>query len=77
MSLTLTDNSSVLAAYYFSAVDRSDGHYELDLTDIEIYHTISNVNSLNNKFYFDEEIIISEELYEIRDINKYLRHAIL
>jgi len=76
MSLTLTDNSSVLAAYYFPAVDRSDGHYELGLTDIEIY-TISNVNSLNNKFYFDEEIIISEELYEIRDINKYLRHAIL
>ena len=42
--------------------------------------TISNVNSFNNKFYFDEddkEIIIPEESYEIYDINKYLRRAIL
>ena len=41
---------------------------------------ISNVNSLNNKFYFDEddkEIVIPEGSYKIRDINKYLRRAIL
>jgi len=35
---------------------------------------------LNNKFYFDKddkEIVISEGSYNIRDINKYLRRAIL
>ena len=61
-------------------VDFSDGDYKLGLTDFETYHTISNVNLLNNKFYFDEddkEIVISERSYEIRDINEYLRRAIL
>ena len=77
MSLTfmLTSKSSILAACYFPAVDLSDGDYELALTDLETYHTISNVNSLNNKFYFDEndkEIVIPEGSYEIRNINKYL-----
>ena len=64
---TLTGKSSVLAACYFPAVDLSDGDYELALTDLETYHTISNVNSLNNKFYFDEDkdIIIPEGSYEI------------
>jgi len=33
----------------------SDGDYELDLTDFEIYYTIANVNSSNNKFYFDKD----------------------
>ena len=58
------DKSSVLAACYFPAVDLSDGNYELGLTDFETYHTISNVNLLNNKFYFDEddkEIVVPEE----------------
>jgi len=34
---------------------------------------ISNVNSLNNKFYFDDDKEIPEGSYEIHDINKYLR----
>ena len=62
---------------YFSAVDLSDGDYKLSLTDFETYHMISNVNSLNNKFFFDKEIVIAEGSYEIRDINKYLKYAIL
>jgi len=42
----------------------------------------TNVNSLNNKFYFDEDDkeipnVIPEGSYETRDINKYLRRAIL
>ena len=65
MSLTfmLTSKSSILAACYFPAVDLSDGDYELGLTVFETYHTIYNVNSLNNKFYFEEddkEIVIPE-----------------
>ena len=81
MSLTfmLTGKSSVLVICYFPAIDDghlSDGDYELDLTDFETFHTISNVNSLNNKFYFDKddkEIVIPEGSFEIRDINKYLK----
>jgi len=39
--------------------------------------TIPNVNSSNNKFYFDDkEIIIPEESYKLHDINKYLKRAI-
>jgi len=37
--------------------------------NFETYRTISNVNSLNNKFYFDEDdkiIVIPEGSYEIR-----------
>jgi len=38
------------------------------------------VNELNNKFYFakdDAEITISEDSYEMRDINEFLKRAIL
>ncbi|KYN08016.1 hypothetical protein ALC62_01005 [Cyphomyrmex costatus] len=80
MSLTfvLTDKSSVLAVSYFPAVDLSDGDYELGLTDFETYSTLPNVNSTNNKFYFDnEEIVIPEGSYELRDIERYLKREIL
>jgi len=82
MSLTLALTSSVLAACYFPAVDLSDGNYELGLMDFETDHTISNVNSLNNKFFtltkMTKKLSFSPEgSYEIRDINKYLRREIL
>jgi len=40
--------------------------------------TISNVNSSNNKFYFDKDDkeIVPEGSYEPHDINKYLKRAI-
>ncbi|KAM0736895.1 hypothetical protein ACS0PU_006544 [Formica fusca] len=80
LTLTLTGKSSVLAVSYFPAIDLNDGDYELGLTDFETYHTISNVNSWNNKFYFDnddKEITIPEGSYELHAINEYLRRAIL
>ena len=77
MSLTFTlTGKSVLADCYFPAVNLSDSDYELGLTNFETYHTISNVNTLTNKFYFDEDdriIVIPEGSYKIRDINEYLR----
>jgi len=79
LTLTLTGKSSILAVSYFPAVDLSDGDYELGLTDFETYYTIPNVNSSNNKFYFDKddkEIVIPEGSYELHDIDKYLKRAI-
>ncbi|KYM90518.1 hypothetical protein ALC53_01772, partial [Atta colombica] len=53
--------------------DLSDEDYELAI--FETYHTISNVNESNNKFYFnkDVEITIPEDSYEVRDINEFLK----
>ncbi|KYN42433.1 hypothetical protein ALC56_03137 [Trachymyrmex septentrionalis] len=50
------------------------------LVIVETYHTIPNVNNSNNKFYFtkdDAEITIPEGSYEVRDINEFLKRAIL
>lgn len=80
LTLTLTGKSSVLAVSYFPAIDLSDGDYELGLTDFETYYMIPNVNSSNNKFYFDNDdkkIMIPEGSYELPAIDEYLRHAIL
>ncbi|KYM83816.1 hypothetical protein ALC53_05753 [Atta colombica] len=52
LTLTLSGKSTILAANYFPAIDLSDGDYELGLAIFETYHTISNVNESNNKFYF-------------------------
>jgi len=79
LTFTLTGKSSVLAVSYFPAVDLSDGDYELGLTDFETYYTIPNVNSSNNKFYFDKddkEIVVPEGSYELHDIDKYLKRTI-
>jgi len=57
-----------------------DGNYEVSLTDFETYYTIPNVTSLNNKFYYDKsdkEVVIPEGSYELRDIEKHLKRAIL
>ncbi|KYN02130.1 hypothetical protein ALC62_07062 [Cyphomyrmex costatus] len=55
----------------------SDDDYELGLTDFETYYTLANVNSTNNKFYFDNnEIDIPEGSYELRDIERYLKREI-
>ena len=79
LTFTLSGKSSVLAVSYFPAIDLSDADYELGLTNFETYYTIPNVNSSNNKFYFDKddkEIVIPEGSYELYDINKYLKRVI-
>lgn len=79
LTLTLTGSSSTLTASYFPAIDLNDDDYELGLTTFESYHTIPNVNTSNNKFYFgedDREISIPEGSYELHAINEYLRRTI-
>jgi len=78
LTLTLSGKSTILAANYFPSIDLSDGDY--DLAIFQTYHTISNVNESNNKFYLakeDAEITIPEGSYEVRDINEFLKCAIL
>ena len=78
LTLTLSGKSTVLAANYFPAIDLSDGDYGLVI--FETYHTIPNVNNSNNKFYFakdDAEITIPKGSYQVRDINEFLKRAIL
>jgi len=54
------------------------GDYELGLTDFEMYYTLADVNSTNNKFYYDnEEIVIPERPYKLRNIERYLKREIL
>lgn len=53
-TLTLNGRSSVFTVNYSPLIDLSDGVYELGLIDFETFYIISNVNSSNNKFYFDE-----------------------
>ena len=81
LTLTLTGKSTVLAVNYFPPIDLSDDDYELGLMDFETYYTIPNVNASNNKFYFgsedDVEITIPDGAYELRDINEFLKRAIL
>lgn len=78
LTFTLTGKSSILSVSYFPAVDLSDSDYELGLTDFETYYTVPNVNSSNNKFYYDDkEIIIPEGSYELRDIDAYLKRTLL
>lgn len=78
LTFTLTGKSSILSVSYFPAVDLSDGDYELGLTDFETYYTVPNVNSLNNKFYYDDkEIVIPEGSYELHDIDTYLKRTLL
>jgi len=77
--LTLTGKSNVLAITYFSVIDLSDDDYEFGLMYFETYNTISKVNALNNKFYFDEndvEITIPKGSYVLHAINNFLKHAI-
>ncbi|KYM99640.1 hypothetical protein ALC62_09608 [Cyphomyrmex costatus] len=63
---------------HYNLPNLSDDDYELGLTDFETYYTLPNVNSTNNKFYFDnEEIVIPEGSYELRDIERYLKREIL
>ncbi|KAL6252205.1 hypothetical protein P5V15_009227 [Pogonomyrmex californicus] len=58
-------------------MDLSDDDYELGLTNFETYNTIPNVDSTNNKFYYDNKtIVIPEGSYELSAIDRYLNAAI-
>jgi len=59
LMLTLTEKNTVLAINYFPPIELSDNDYELGLINFETYYTIRNVNALNNKFYFGDDVEIT------------------
>ncbi|XP_076666564.1 uncharacterized protein LOC143368075 [Andrena cerasifolii] len=90
LTFTLTGKSSTLAVSYFPPIDLSDDDYELGLTTLETYHTIPNIDSSNDKFYFTtnyetnssvdtshEYITIPHGSYELDAIAKYLKQRLL
>ena len=91
LTFTLTGKSSTLAVSYFPPIDLSDDDYELGLTTFETYHTIPNIDSSNDKFYFvvnydinnnnvdttHEYITIPHGSYELDAIAKYLKQRLL
>jgi len=76
MSFALTGKSSILAGGYFPA--RFEW-WRLRIRSDRLWNLLyNNVNS-SDKFYFnkdDKEIVISEGLYELHNLDKYLKRAI-
>ena len=82
----------MLTVNYFPPIELSDGQYELRLTDLETFHTIPNIDSSNDKFYFivnydtennsvvdaaHEYSTIPHGSYELDAIAEYLKQRLL
>lgn len=77
-TITLTGRGPIFEAEFFPPIDISDGSYELGLVDFQSFHSIANVDSSNNKFYYDKDkvIVIPRGSYEIEAINAYLQEHV-
>jgi hypothetical protein len=75
-TLTLSGDSSILSSQFYPPIElEDDAEYVIGLTDFLAYHSIPNVDSTNNRFYYgdaDKVIKIPEGSYEIEDINTYI-----
>lgn len=80
-TFTLSGHSSVLNAQFCPPVDLEENvEYSLGLVNFEAYNSIPNIDSSNNKFYYDTDdkvIEIPEGSYEIEDIDTYLKNQFL
>ena len=75
LTLSLSATSSILEAQYFPPIELSqDKNYVLGLVELLTFNSIPNIDTDNNKFYVDEEVInLPTGSYEIEDIETYLR----
>lgn len=51
--------------------------YAIGLVNFEVYNSIPNIDSSNNKFYFNDDdkvLEIPEGSYEVEDINKHINN---
>lgn len=74
-TFTLQSTSNILQASYYPPIDVSDRKYCLALIGLHTYNTIPNIEEGFNKFYYNNNqvITIPTGIYEISDIEKYLR----
>lgn len=75
-SFTFSGRESVLSIDIFPPIELNpEKDYVIGLIDFQTYNSIPNIDSTNNKFHYDngKVITIPEGLYEIDDINRYLR----
>lgn len=77
-TFTLSGNTSILSTNYFPPIELDRKfEYVLGLVDLQTYNSIPNVHEKNNRFYYnDEVVIIPEGSYEIDDIYKYINNTI-
>ena len=89
LTFTLTSKSSTPRGELLSPIDSCDDDYELGLTTFETYHSIPNIDTSNDKFYFvvnydinnsihttHEDITIPHVSYELDAIARYLKHRL-
>ena len=78
-TFTLQGVTHELSCDYHPVIDL-DPHtnYYLGLVGFRTYNTIPNIDSANNKFYYDTDKVISipEGSYEIEDIERYLQSSL-
>ena len=75
ITLTLNGKNSVLNSYYHPEIElSSERNYVLALVHLLTFHSIPNIDVDNNKFYYDnKEITIPTGVYEIKDIESFLK----
>lgn len=74
-TFTLKSLSNVLTANYYPPIELDDRYeYAVGLIGLHTYNTIPNIYDGNNKFYYDDQvIIIPTGSYEISDVEAYIQ----
>jgi len=75
ITLTLSENSSILEANYFPPLELSPSkNYVLGLIEFLTFHSIPNVDESNNKIKIGKKLItIPTGSYDLEDIEKYIQ----
>ena len=74
-TLSLTTKTLEFNVKFHPDIDLDDGKWELGLLNFQIFYTIPNIDSTNDKFHFDDGkgiFEIPEGAYEIAQIVEYI-----
>lgn len=75
ITFTLHGTSNILQTNFYPPIDISNESYEIALIGLYTYNTIPNIEKGTNKFYYDNDkvITIPTGAYEISNLEKYLK----
>src|SRR5215469_9973504 len=82
-SFTLSDNNSDFKFAIYPPIKLDEnGKHEIALLNIDMYHSIPNIDEFNNKFVYEYngekyEIIFPTGAYEIEAINNYIQEQLV